>query len=133
MLRMLKQKTDKMERDLGSLLSDIKKELTAYISLKLEILKLDIYEKSSVFSSVLLYGLVLLLIVFFAVLFLFLALGFYIGNLLNNFAIGMASVAGLYIIALCILLWKRKKIQNWMTNIFVEQIVPEEDVENEKE
>ncbi|MCL2650936.1 MAG: phage holin family protein [Candidatus Azobacteroides sp.] len=122
-----------MDKSFSDLFSDIKKDLTAYITLKLKILKLDVYEKSSVFSSVLLYGLILSLVVFFAFLFLFLALGIYTGELLNNYATGMLLIAVLYIIILCVLLWKRKKIQNWLVNLFVEEIAQKDRDENENE
>ena len=122
-----------MEKNFNTLFADVKKDLTAYITLKLEILKLGVYEKSSVFSSLLLYGLILLLVVFFAFLFLFLALGLYIGQLLNSYGTGMALVAVLYIIILAILLWQRKNVQNCLINLFVKQITQEEDNECEGE
>ena len=122
-----------MEKNFNTLFTDIKKDLTAYITLKLEILKLDVYEKSSIFSSLLLYGLILLLVVFFAFLFLFLALGLYMGQLLNSYGTGMVLVAVLYIIIFAILLWQRKRIQNWLTNLFVGQIIQEDDNEREDE
>ena len=122
-----------MEKDFNTLLADIKKDLTAYMTLKLEILKLDVYEKSSVFSSLLLYGLIVSLVVFFVFLFLFLALGFYIGQLLHSFGTGIVIVAILYIIALAVLLWQRKRIQNWLINLFVKQIIQEDDDEREDE
>jgi len=118
-----------MNRNFNTLFADIKKDLTAYVTLKLEILKLDIYEKSSVFSSLLLYGLILILVVFFAFLFLFLALGLYIGQLFNSSGTGMIAVAVLYMIAFGILLWQRKKIQNRIVNFFVEQITQEDEDE----
>jgi len=122
-----------MEKTFNTLFADIKKDLTAYITLKLEILKLDAYEKSSMFSSLLLYGLILLLVVFFAFLFLFLALGLYLGQLLDSFGTGMVLVAVLYIIAFAVLLWQRKKIQNWLINLFVQQIIQAEDNEYKSE
>ena len=122
-----------MNKNFNMLFADIKKDLTAYVTLKLKILKLDIYEKSSVFSSLLLYSLIVLLVVFFAFLFLFLALGFYLGQLFNSFGTGMVLVAVLYIITLAMLLWQRKKIQNWLINLFVKQITQDEDDECEGE
>jgi len=122
-----------MEKDFNTLFADIKKDLTAYITLKLEILKLDVYEKSSVFSSLLLYGLIVSLVVFFAFLFLFLALGLYLGQLLHSFGTGIALIAVLYIITLAILLWQRKRIQKWLINLFVKQIIQEDDNEREDE
>ncbi|MDR0232603.1 MAG: phage holin family protein [Dysgonamonadaceae bacterium] len=122
-----------MEKNFNTLFADIKKDLTAYITLKLEVLKLDVYEKSSVFSSLLLYGLILLLVVFFAFLFLFLALGLYLGQLLDSFGTGMVLVAVLYVIAFVVLLWQRKKIQNWLINLFVQQIIQTEDNEHKSE
>ena len=122
-----------METNLGALFAEIKKDLTSYITLKLEILKLDAYEKSSIFSSLLLYGLILALVVFFAFLFLFLALGLYIGQFLNSMGTGMALVAVLYLTVFGILLWQRKRIQNWLINLFVGQITQEQDNECEEE
>ncbi len=122
-----------MDKDFNTLFADIKKDLTAYITLKLEILKLDVYEKSSMYSSLLLYGLILLMVVFFAFLFLFVALGVYLGQLLDSYGTGMIIIAGLYFITLLVLLWQRKKIQNWLVNLFVEQIIQEDDNERESE
>lgn len=122
-----------MEKNFNTLFADIKKDLTAYITLKLEILKLDVYEKSGMFSSLLLYGLILLMVVFFAFLFLFVALGVYIGQLLGGYGTGMIIIAGLYLIALAVLLWQRKRIQNWLVNLFVEQIIQGDDNECESE
>ncbi len=121
-----------MEKNFSTLFSDIKKDLTAYITLKLSILKLETYEKLGIFSSILLYGLAVLLVVFFAFLFLLLALGLFIGSLLSNFIIGITLIATLYIIILCILLWKRTKIQNWLMNMFVEQISQEDKDEKDE-
>ena len=115
-----------MNRNFNTLFADIKRDFTAYITTKLEILKLDVYEKSSVFSSLLLYGLILVLVVFFAFLFLFLALGLYVGQLLNSSGTGMVLVAVLYIIVFVILLWQRKRIQNRIVNLFIEQITQDE-------
>ena len=122
-----------MEKDFNTVFADIKKDLTAYITLKLKVLKLDVYEKSSVFSSLLLYGLIVSLVVFFAFLFFFLALGLYIGQLLHSFGTGIVIIAVLYIIVFAILLWQRKRIQNWLINLFVKQIIQEDDNEREDE
>ena len=122
-----------IEKNFSTLFTDIKKDLTNYITVKLEILKLDVYEKSSVYSSLLLYGLILVFVVFFAFLFLFLALGLYIGQLLDSFGAGMASIAVLYLTVLGILLRKRKKIQNRLVNLFVEQITQNDDNKHENE
>ena len=116
-----------MEKDFNTLFADIKKDLTAYITLKLEILKLDVYEKSSLFSSLLLYGLIVSLVVIFAFLFLFLGLGLYIGELLHSLGTGIVIIAVLYIITLVILLWQKKRIQKWLVNLFVKQIIQEYD------
>ncbi len=119
-----------MDKNINTLFSELKQDLTNYLTLKLQIFKLDIYEKSSTISSLLLYGLILLLVVFFAFLFLCLSLGFYIGELLGSLSAGMILVAIIYLFTLCILLLLRKKILNWLINIFVEQINQNDDERN---
>jgi len=101
----------------------------AYVTLKLKLFQLVIYEKSGSAMSFLLYGLIVLLVIFFSVLFLFLALGFYLGELMRSMALGMVSVAALYILFLCLLILFRKKIQLWVMNLFLAEITKNDDDE----
>ena len=70
-----------MEKDAGEIFRELKKDLSAYVELKLELLKLNTYERTGKVIAVLSYGVILLFLAFFAILFIFLALGFFLGDL----------------------------------------------------
>ena len=67
-----------MEKDAGEIFRELKKDLSAYVELKLELLKLNTYERTGKVIAVLSYGVILLFLAFFAILFIFLALGFFL-------------------------------------------------------
>ena len=73
-----------MEKDAGEIFRELKKDLSAYVELKLELLKLNTYERTGKFIAVLSYGVILLFLAFFAILFIFLALGFFLGDLFGS-------------------------------------------------
>ncbi len=111
-----------MDKDFSTLFSEVKEDITAYVALKLKLFQLVLYEKSGRAMSFLLYGLIVLLVLFFAILFLFLTLGVYIGELLHSNTLGMISVAILYLISLGLLIGFRNKIQRWIINLFLAEI-----------
>ena len=69
-----------MEKDSGTVFRELKEDVSAYVELKLELLKLSTYERTGKVIAVLSYGLILLFLAFFAILFIFLALGFFLGD-----------------------------------------------------
>ncbi len=115
-----------MEKDFSTLFQEIKKELTGYVNTKLKLYKLDLFEKTSVTASALFFGLGILLVVFFTIFFIFLALGFWLGEILNSIAAGMGIVALAYLIALFILLLNRQRIRNKLVNLFLGELINEE-------
>jgi len=90
-----------MEKETEQIFKKLKEDVSTYVELKAELLKLTAYERAGELISVLSYGLILLFLAFFAVLFIFLALGFFLGDLLDNVAGGFAIVALLYMGAVC--------------------------------
>ena len=64
--------------DSEKVFQNLKQDVSAYMELKLELLKLNTYERIGKVIGLLSYGLILLFLAFFAVLFIFLALGFFI-------------------------------------------------------
>ena len=82
-----------MEKDAGEIFRELKKDLSAYVELKLELLKLNTYERTGKVIAVLSYGVILLFLAFFAILFIFLALGFFLGDLFGRFGIRRGSRA----------------------------------------
>ena len=109
---------------LGKLIAGIKQDLTELINVKIEIFKLEAYEKVSTVASLLAYGLIVFLIVFFSLSFAFVALGFWFGQLIGNIAGGFGIGAILYLIILAILFACRKAILSSLTNMFLKAIDP---------
>ena len=70
-----------MEKESGEIFRKLKKDLTTYVELKLGLLKLDTYERIGKVVAVLSYGIILLFLAFFAILFIFLTLGFWLEDL----------------------------------------------------
>ncbi len=121
-----------MEKDFSTLFQEIKKELTGYLTAKLKLFKLDLFEKTSVTASALFFGVTILLIVFFSIFFIFLALGFWVGELLHSIAAGMGIVALIYLVALLILLLNRKKIRNKLVNMFLGELIKDDEDNGEE-
>ena len=85
-----------MEKDSGEIFGKLKNDISTYAELKLELLKLNTYESVGKVLAVLSYGVIILCLVFFAILFIFLAFGFYVSELCGSTSIGFAVVAFLY-------------------------------------
>ena len=60
-----------------------------------------------------------MLFAFFTVLFLFVALGFFLGNLLNNVALGFLVVGGLYLLLTMCSILARYKIRLVFINLII--------------
>ena len=116
-----------MDKDFSTLFTEMKEDVTAYTTLKLKLFQLVIYEKLGRTMSFLLYGLIVLLVIFFAVLFLFMTVGVYLGELMHSTTLGMVSMSALYILSLCLLIAFRKKIQLWVMNLFLAEITKNDD------
>lgn len=93
-----------------------------YVDKRLGLLKLEMTEKSVNLVSIAIYGLILaiLLIWFFA--FLFIGLGFFIGNLLGNNAYGMLIMAGVFLLMIFIFSLLKNSIISGLKNKLVSKI-----------
>ncbi|MDL2222846.1 phage holin family protein [Bacteroidales bacterium OttesenSCG-928-M11] len=110
---------------LGEIISFMKRDISELINTKLHLLRLELIEKGSRGAAFFIYGFILLAIVSFALLFGFLALGFYLGDLVNSLAGGFAIVVGFYLIILLILLILSKPILSFVTNKFIKEMDPD--------
>lgn len=77
-----------MENTAGKIFTELKEDISTYARLKLRLLKLMAIERTAIVLAVLSHSLILLLLSFFTVLFLFVALGCYLGELLDSPALG---------------------------------------------
>ncbi|MEG1545106.1 MAG: phage holin family protein [Tannerellaceae bacterium] len=119
-----------MEKDSETIFRKLKEDLSAYIELKQELLKLNTYEQTGKLIAVLSYGLILLFLAFFAILFIFLALGFFLGDWFGSFGIGFSIVAVLYCLLIGGILINKDKISNRVLNVVIAALTANDDKHN---
>lgn len=108
-----------MEKDSGKIFRELKEDVSAYVELKLELLKLSTYERSGQLIAILSYGLILLCMAFFAKLFIFLALGFFLSDLLGSMGAGFAIVAAVYLLLIGLIIMNKQRICNMVLNVVI--------------
>ena len=121
-----------MENDAEQILKKVRDDITVFIDLKIRILRLTVVEKIARVLAFLSYGLVILLFSFFTVLFLFVALGFFLGNLLNNVALGFLVVGGLYLLLTMCSILARYKIRLVFINLIIRSFQMHDDEKENK-
>ena len=119
-----------MEKDAGEIFRELKKDLSAYVELKLELLKLNTYERTGKVIAVLSYGVILLFLAFFAILFIFLALGFFLGDLFGSVGSGFGVVAVLYLLLIGIIVMNKGRISNKVLNVVISALTTNDDKTN---
>jgi Protein of unknown function (DUF1469). len=112
--------------DIGIIWDSLKENITELINTRLKLLRLEVYEKVSTISSTLIFGIIIINVIFFTLLFGFIALGFLFSEWLNNLAGGFGMVVGIYLILFTILILLRKKILRWMENIILKELYPDQ-------
>ena len=108
-----------MEKDSGKIFRELKEDVSTYVELKLDLLKLSTYERSGQLIAVLSYGLILLFLAFFAILFIFLALGFFMGDVFGSMGTGFAFVAVLYLLLIGLIIMNKQRICNTVLNVVI--------------
>lgn len=119
-----------MEKKSEQTFDRIKKDLIAYCELKFELLKLSTYERTGKVLGVLSYGIVLLFTAFFAFLFIFLALGFFLGELFDSEGLGFVSVAALYLALILLIISNKHRIVNKVENEIISALMSNDDDKN---
>lgn len=120
-----------MEKNSGEIFRELKQDLSAYVELKLELLKLNTYERTGKVIAVLSYGVILLFLAFFAILFIFMALGFYLGDLFNSVGTGFGTVAILYLLLIGIVILNKERISEKVLNVVISALTTNDDKTNE--
>ena len=108
-----------MEKDSGKIFRELKDDVSTYVELKLELLKLSTYERSGQLIAILSYGLILLFLAFFAILFIFLALGFFMGDIFGSMGTAFAFVAVLYLLLIGLIIMNKGRICNTVLNVVI--------------
>jgi hypothetical protein len=114
---------------LSTFISDIEQDIKELVRLRIEILKLETFDKVSIVGSFIIYGWVIVNLVFFMSLFAFIALGFLIGEWIKSVTVGFAIVSAFYLICLIAVLLCRKPIFLWFKNLLLKEL--DSETENE--
>ncbi len=121
-----------MENFAEKTFSGLKNDISTYVETRLELMKLNTYERVAKTMAVFSYGIVLVLLAFFAILFLFLALGFFLGEMLNSVALGFLIVVGLYLLLFGVILLFRDKISAKVTNEIITAMMSKDEKDDEE-
>ena len=122
-----------MENNTEKIFTDLKEEISAYVGLKLRLWKLMAIERTAGVLSSLSHGLILVLFAFFTVLFLFVALGFFLGDLLGSIAWGFLIVSGIYFILTLAFVMAKGRIRMQLANVFVKALQTNNDEDDNEE
>lgn len=120
-----------MEKDPEKIIHELKEDVSAFVELKLELLKLNTYERTGKVIAVLSYGLVLLFLAFFAILFIFLALGFFLGEWIGLTGAGFGLVAVLYLLLMWVIVRNREMITRKVLNEVIATLLSNDEKKNE--
>ena len=117
-------------KDSEKIFQELKKDLKSYAELKFELLKLNTYERTGKVLSVLSYGIIVLFLAFFTILFIFLALGFWLGDYFESIAAGFIGVVALYLILIGIVFINREKIRTAILNEIIAALATYDEKKN---
>ena len=87
-----------------------------YASKRLDLLKMEATEKSSITAGTLAILIMLAIAGFFFIILLNFGLGLLIGSYLGNYAYGLLIMSGFYLLILLIVILARKSIKNSIAN-----------------
>lgn len=118
------------EKKVSTLFEEMRDDVTNFISSSLELGKLELYERVSLGSAVLSYGLIIGGIALIAIFFGLVAAALYLGELLQNYWAGFGIVAAFSILVLLILLLFKKQFSKTVTNNVVRFLRAQDDKED---
>lgn len=89
---------------------ELKDDATGWVKARIDLLRLELTERFATVVASLVSGGFVLVLVFFLLLFLMLALGFWLGDLWHSIPLGMLAVAGIVFIKILLFLALRKPL-----------------------
>ena len=115
---------------LNDLLAALKDEIKDWVETRTKLLQLHVFEKTAIVGSFLVYGIIIINVLFFAFLFAFFALGFLIGKWVNSVAGGFAIISCFYLLILIVMLIFRKAIFTGLQNLLLKELNTEPENES---
>lgn len=107
------------DKKVSTLFEEMKDDVSDYVSNRLRLFKLQTYAKTSKSGASLIYTITAILLVLFAINFVFITLAIYLGEVLESMSLGFAIVSLFSIIVVIIIIMARKSIRSGLTNIIV--------------
>jgi hypothetical protein len=105
---------------------ELSENLKQYIKTTIEIIKLEILQRSIIISSYIMVKLLGWIVFIVAFIFLSIALGFYISEYVKSYATGFGLVGFVYLfVALLISFFNRRKIEKRLQNKIIRHIYSE--------
>ncbi len=121
------------EKKVSTLFEEMRDDVSKYITSTLELGKLEVYEKLSLGSSAITYGLILGGVSLFALLFLFVTAALYLGDLLQNLWAGFGIVTAFTLLVLVVMLLVGKPFKKKVTNKVIRFLMANDETDKIKE
>ncbi len=111
------------EKKVSTLFEEMKDDLADYVSNRLRLFKLQTYAKTSKSGASLIYTIVAILLILFALNLVFITLAIFLGEILGSMALGFAIVSLFAIVVVTIIIMTRKSIRRGLTNRIVSSLM----------
>lgn len=93
-----------------------------YAGKRLELLKMEATEKSSVIAGTTTYLVLIAVLALFFIILLNIGLGFLIGTWVDNYGLGFLILAGFYLLLILVIFLTRKAIKDKVANKIIKSI-----------
>ena len=118
------------ERETVDFFLDLKVLMTDYLTARIKLIKLEVFEKTAKISATLFSSLVIAMLASLMLFFLSIALGFYFGAVFDSYGTGFMMVTGLYLLLLVpFILFRKSLIEKLIINRLIEQLTEKEEDE----
>lgn len=120
------------EKKVSTLFEEMRDDVSNYISSSFELGKLEVFEKVSLGSAAVSYGLIIAGIALVAIFFALVTAALYLGELLGSLWAGFGIVSAFSILVLLILLLFKKQFNKRVTNVVIRFLMTQDDKDDKK-
>ncbi|RNC64067.1 phage holin family protein [Proteiniphilum sp. X52] len=120
------------EKKVSTLFEEMRDDISNFISSSLELAKLEVYEKVSLGSASISYGLIIAWIALVALFFALVTAALYLAELLESLWAGFGIVSAFSILVLLIMLLLKKRFNRKISNGVVRFLMAQDDKDNKK-
>lgn len=120
------------EKKVSTLFEEMRDDISKFISSSLELGKLEVYEKISLGSAIISFGLIVAGIALVAIFFAFVTLALYLGELLESPWAGFGIVSAFSILLMLIMLLLKKSFRKKVTNGVIRFLMTQDDKDDKK-